>query len=257
MSKETSHHHAGPTLPGAERPSYLYYENFLPGEVPPFTTCELDGTSYVMEGMGLFKPTDASPEEVESLYDFWAESELSYDAQVSWTIEVGRQLGSIALRQEVIGKVLDVCCGTGNVSEGLIQSGIDTEAVTGLDISTKMLARARAKPQLSGATFIVADIAVAELLPHTYDLIVAVLGLSNLSKEHWATVTKKLLQSLTPNGSFVLVETQRPKSSGNQFTRFLQEYYGGRTTARPHAAGTYPHLQLDYTTIKPEESGAS
>lgn len=47
------------------------------------------------------------------------------------------------------GKVLDLACGTGRISIPLAQSGID---VTGVDLSTEMLARAQEKAQEQGVT---------------------------------------------------------------------------------------------------------
>src|SRR5690242_19518520 len=72
-------------------------------------------------------------------------------------------------------KVLDLCCGPGNVSEALVRRGCK---VVGVDFSPAMLAVARER--VPGATFIEADAQDLPFDPATFDAVVSNLGICHV-----------------------------------------------------------------------------
>lgn len=97
------------------------------------------------------------------------------------------------------GKVLDLCCGTGQLAARLSESGF---RVIGIDISGAMLAFAR--QNAPAAEFIQAD-ARAFAIPSRVDAAVAVFDSLNhiMSGEDLTEVFKSVYQALTPGGVFL------------------------------------------------------
>ncbi|MCS6924149.1 MAG: class I SAM-dependent methyltransferase [Fimbriimonadales bacterium] len=100
-------------------------------------------------------------------------------------------------------KVLDLCCGTGNLSELMAMSGY---AVVGVDRSAAMIAQAQRKAQehASGVRYYVQDAAELEL-GETFDLIVSLFDSLNniLEPERFAEAMRRAYRHLTPDGVFI------------------------------------------------------
>lgn len=91
--------------------------------------------------------------------------------------------------------VLDIGCGTGiPLTRHLVSRGA---RVTGLDVSTKMLEKARQK--IPEATFIRADITSC-MINGSFDGVLAWDSLFHISLEEQINTLKKVLRSLQPNG---------------------------------------------------------
>ncbi|MGD0386419.1 MAG: class I SAM-dependent methyltransferase [Solirubrobacteraceae bacterium] len=107
----------------------------------------------------------------------------------------------IELLGDVHGRrVLDVGCGSGTLSQWLVESGA---SVVGFDISPAMLAIARERG-LSGASFHVADLArpLTFVPDASFDLAVASLVFHYL--RDWAAPLRELSRGLVPGGTLVL-----------------------------------------------------
>ena len=99
--------------------------------------------------------------------------------------------------------VLDLCCGTGNLTELFYINGYQ---VVGVDISAPMIEQARRKAHADGYAipYYVQDAADLEL-PHTFDLVVSVFdSLNNLIEpDRFAQCLQRVYRHLNMPGAFV------------------------------------------------------
>ncbi|MEJ2178608.1 MAG: methyltransferase domain-containing protein, partial [Gammaproteobacteria bacterium] len=103
-------------------------------------------------------------------------------------------------------RVLDLCCGQGNVSEGLLEAGL---SVVGADFSAKMLAHARER--LSDGEFIEAD---AQDLPfdnEDFDSVVCSFGMMHIPDQPRAL--QEIRRVLKPGGQFIMTSWCGPDVS--------------------------------------------
>lgn len=127
-----------------------------------------------------------------------------------WKRAVIRQVAAVNPR-----RVLDVCCGTGDLTLAFRQRGIDS---TGIDFSGAMLAQARARalaPEPSGrsstACFAQADALQLPFADGTFDAVTISYGLRNL-----ADIDRglgELLRVLRPGGLLVVLDFGKPAAS--------------------------------------------
>ncbi|MBP3763312.1 MAG: bifunctional demethylmenaquinone methyltransferase/2-methoxy-6-polyprenyl-1,4-benzoquinol methylase UbiE [Bacteroidales bacterium] len=103
------------------------------------------------------------------------------------------------------GEVLDVACGTGDMSEALLRQGC---RVTGVDLSEEMLSIARAK--VPSVAFLRAD---AEQLPFpdaAFDAVTCAFGVRNFV--HLEAGLAEMLRVLKPGGRLAVLELATPDS---------------------------------------------
>ena len=127
------------------------------------------------------------------------------------------------------GSVLDVACGTGDMALLLAEQGA---TVTGVDLSSEMLALAKAKAtrrMSDGAGFgprIVLRQADAEQLPFadaSFDTVTCAFGVRNFV--HLEQGLNEMLRVLKPGGRMVILELATPDKS---FLRFFYNIYTRR-----------------------------
>jgi ubiquinone/menaquinone biosynthesis C-methylase UbiE len=108
--------------------------------------------------------------------------------------------------------VLDLGCGTGNMTMRLAQRGL---SVVGVDISPEMLAVARRKIP-AGAAVRFVQTGAAELIDHfpagSFDTIVSILVFSEMSEAEQLLVLRQCRSLLRPGGRMILAdEVRAPK----------------------------------------------
>lgn len=121
------------------------------------------------------------------------------------TLGLDRRWRGLAFR-ELRGKVLDVACGTGDVTAKLFDQGC---AVTGVDLSEEMMDIARQK--VPEATYILAN---AEHLPFedsTFDAVACAFGVRNFV--HLEVGLREMLRVLKPGGKLVILELATPDNA--------------------------------------------
>jgi ubiquinone/menaquinone biosynthesis C-methylase UbiE len=96
--------------------------------------------------------------------------------------------------------VLDLGCGFGWFCRWAREQG--AAYVVGIDVSEKMLARARAATQDSAITYARADMEQLELTPGSFDLVYSSLALHYV--EHLDRLMAEVHRSLAPGGSLVI-----------------------------------------------------
>ncbi len=110
-------------------------------------------------------------------------------------------------------RVLDVACGTGNVTDELIRRGYE---VTGVDYSPTMLAIAEAK-QLRGGRFLRQDMRNLDIPPPRFDAAVCLFDSLNylLTPADFRSALLGIARHLVPGGSLVFdMNTVRALKSG-------------------------------------------
>lgn len=120
------------------------------------------------------------------------------------TDDAGRQM--ISAHDLAGKKVLDLCCGQGNLTAMLADAGAE---VTGLDFSAEMLGRARqAVPQ---ATLVEADAARMPFEDGTFDAVFNNFGMMHLPDA--AAALKEVARILRPGGTFAMATWEAPPRS--------------------------------------------
>lgn len=109
-------------------------------------------------------------------------------------------------------KILDVCCGTGEMALSLSKAAFENVEINLVDFSLPMLDKARQRKYESYTSFILAD---ANVLPYkncTFDLITISFALRNLNtrKDILLAHLKEFYRILKPGGTFINVETSQP-----------------------------------------------
>lgn len=125
-------------------------------------------------------------------------------------------------------RILDVCCGTGDLSITLSRLADYSPEITGVDFSRLMLDEAEKKAPLkapdSNIRFIEADVANLPFPDNHFDCVCISFAFRNLTYGNPRTpkYLKEVLRVLKPGGRFVIVESAQPKSS---FIRFFFHLY--------------------------------
>ncbi|MFQ3610652.1 MAG: methyltransferase domain-containing protein [Fimbriimonadales bacterium] len=144
-------------------------------------------------------PSSASKpfEQVAPYYDL-----LMHEIPYLWWLHYIEVLLEHHERTEV-QRVLDLCCGTGNLTELLVLSGF--EAV-GVDLSEPMIQRARQKAQEHDLpiTYYVQDASELDL-PETFDGVVSLFDSLNniIQPERFAECLRRVYRHLRPQGIFI------------------------------------------------------
>lgn len=112
--------------------------------------------------------------------------------------------------------VLDICCGTGDLTRQLISKGAD---VYSLDFSFNMLKKGTDKGWLSGVN-IQADAGKLPFIGESFDLITIAFGIRNIPDVD--VFLSETFRVLAPDGKLFILELTRPE---NRAVRFFYNLY--------------------------------
>ena len=139
---------------------------------------------------------------------------LSMGLDRRWWSRTARSFKDLLAKPEA--KVLDLCCGTGDMTAALMKlRPAIGEAVTGLDFSAEMLGRARVKYADENARWVEGD---AMRLPYpdaSFDLVTAAFGFRNLT--NYADGLKEIARVLKPGGQIGILECNQPDGLSGAF----------------------------------------
>jgi demethylmenaquinone methyltransferase/2-methoxy-6-polyprenyl-1,4-benzoquinol methylase len=125
-------------------------------------------------------------------------------------------------------KILDICCGTGDLSISVAKLAAKDANVNGLDFSRPMLDVAIRKAKKAGCniTFVTGDIADIPFPDNSFDSMCIGFGFRNLTykNEKSAKYISEILRVLKPGGRFIIVESSQPAPNA-WFIRFFQQIY--------------------------------
>lgn len=134
---------------------------------------------------------------------------LTFGFDIRW-----RTLGAQRAAKKKGQRILDICCGTGEMAQSLSKVVREHAEIFLVDFSFPMLDKARQRHYRSSVSFILAE---ADKLPYennTFDLITISFALRNLNtrKDILFSHLKEFYRVLKPGGTFVNVETSQPSS---------------------------------------------
>ena len=109
-------------------------------------------------------------------------------------------------------RALDVCCGTGDITERLAATGA---TATGLDFTVEMLDVARARALKShcspGLTYLEGDALKLPFADATFDAVTVGFGLRNLAE--WQTGLREMHRVAKPGGRLLVLDFGRPDNA--------------------------------------------
>ncbi|MCX5997649.1 MAG: ubiquinone/menaquinone biosynthesis methyltransferase [Chloroflexi bacterium] len=170
------------------------------------------------------------PQTVRPLYHIFTRIPGRYDL-INHVITLGmdngwRRQAALACLQDRPARILDICCGTGDLAITIAKLAQYTPEITGVDYSQPMLEIATAKTAASGGNirFIKADVARLPFSDHYFDCIGISFAFRHLTYNNPLTpiYLNEILRVLKPGGRFVIVESSQPTSP---FIRFLDHLY--------------------------------
>ena len=185
----------------------------LPGTRPAGTQDESAAAGQVREMFGRIAPR----------YDLLNHL-LSLRLDTAWRRRAARRFRSLLARPDA--RVLDLCCGTGDLTLALAkEAGAPGARVVGADFAHPMLVRAQAKSiKLASATrpaFLEADALALPFASESFDLLAAAFGFRNLA--NYAAGLAEFHRVLRPGGVAAILEFAEPR--GAMLSRLFRFYF--------------------------------
>jgi demethylmenaquinone methyltransferase / 2-methoxy-6-polyprenyl-1,4-benzoquinol methylase len=197
--------------------------------------------------------------EIAPRYDFLNHL-LSLELDRVWRARTARRLRPILQRREA--RVLDLCCGTGDLAFALARSG--PAQVIGADFSHAMLVRAnnKSKRDSSGSradkterpAFYEADALRLPFADASFDLVTTAFGFRNLA--NYELGLKEIRRVLKPSGTLAILEFSEPPPGlpgdlYRWYCRTVLPKIGGLLSGNPNA---YKYLPASVARFfRPEE----
>jgi demethylmenaquinone methyltransferase/2-methoxy-6-polyprenyl-1,4-benzoquinol methylase len=146
---------------------------------------------------------------------------LSFNIDRLWRARAVRRVGPILARRTA--RVLDICCGTGDLTRALAQAG--GAPVTASDFCHPMLTAARAKMVRRGmpALLFEADALALPLRDGSLDLVTVAFGFRNLA--NYESGLAEMRRVLKPGGMAAILEFSQPP---NRLFAALYNFYSRR-----------------------------
>ena len=195
--------------------------------------------------------------EIAPRYDFLNHL-LSLELDRVWRARTARRLRPILQRRDA--RVLDLCCGTGDLALALARSG--PARVIAADFSHAMVVRANAKAHVSGARadwtrapiFFEADAMRLPFADASFDLVTTAFGFRNLA--NYESGLREIRRVLKDCGTLALLEFTEPPSGlmGDLYRWYCRKVLpkiGGLLSGNPNA---YKYLPASVARFfRPEE----
>lgn len=151
---------------------------------------------------------------------------MTLGLDILWRKSAARAAGSFSPQQ-----ILDVCCGTGDMSVAISRQAPPGALVTGADFSLPMLRLAEGKSYSSQAALVLSDVGCLPFPQETFDLLAISFATRNLDSGPEALVEffREFHRVLKPGGVFIHLETSQPR--GRLLRSLFHAYV--RTLVRP------------------------
>lgn len=148
---------------------------------------------------------EAMFESISSRYD------LNNRIHSFWLDQVWRKRAVAASDLHIEDEVVDVACGTGDLSIAFAQA--NAKSVTGIDFTQGMIDRAKEKIEGSDAPieFITGDAMALDLQDESADVVSIAFGIRNVQDP--AVAIDEFYRVLRPNGRLVILEFSTPKNA--------------------------------------------
>ncbi len=173
------------------------------------------------------RPTQKIFTEVPPRYDF-LNRVLTLNLDEGWRNKAAREVLSNKPH-----RVLDLCCGTADLTMHIARMAPQGTKIFGLDFSHTMLERAKQKTAVFGegrVQLLQGDAGNMPFEDNFFDSVGIAFGFRNLTFENPDAQLhiREVLRVLKPGGRFVIVETSQPKA---KFIRFFYHIYHNLITA--------------------------
>ena len=182
----------------------------VPGTRPEGIRDEREAATHVREMFGRIAPR----------YDLLNHL-LSLDIDKIWRRRVAKRF--TAILHNPSAKVLDLCCGTGDLALAFRKEAPAGAEIVGSDFVPGMLERARAKAVASGAgiTFVEADALSLPFGDGSFDLVSCSFGFRNLANYERGML--EIFRVLKPGGAAAILEFAEPR--GKLFGNLYRFYF--------------------------------
>jgi demethylmenaquinone methyltransferase/2-methoxy-6-polyprenyl-1,4-benzoquinol methylase len=172
----------------------------MKGTTPPGARDEREAAAWVRDMFG----------RVAHRYDL-ANHLLSFNIDRYWRAHTARRAAAILARPEA--RILDICCGTGDLLLALAKGGPAGRPVFGSDFCHPMLTAARAKTGRRGipAPLFEADALRLPVADASFDLITAAFGFRNLA--NYGVGLEEMRRVLRPGGMAAILEFSQPSNA--------------------------------------------
>src|ERR1700676_3227023 len=185
-------------------------ESGIPGTRPEGMRDEREAAAHVREMFGRIAPR----------YDLLNHL-LSLDIDKVWRRRVAKQW--TAILHNPSARVLDLCCGTGDLALAFRKEAPIGAEIVGSDFVPEMLARARGKAAALGAgvTFVEADALSLPFGDESFDLVSCSFGFRNLANYERGML--EIFRVLKPGGAVAILEFAEP--TGKLFGSVYRFYF--------------------------------
>jgi demethylmenaquinone methyltransferase/2-methoxy-6-polyprenyl-1,4-benzoquinol methylase len=208
------------------------FQSSVKGTQPNGARDEREAAAHVREMFGRIAPR----------YDFLNHL-LSLDTDRVWRRRVAKQFGG--LLRTPSARVLDLCCGTGDLALAFRNEAPKGAEIVGSDFVPEMLDRARAKAAATGAgvTFIEADALSLPFDDNRFDLVSCSFGFRNLANYNRGML--EILRVLKPGGAAAILEFAEPRGKlfGSLYRFYFRRvlpYFGGLLSGNSAAYSYLP-----------------
>ena len=174
----------------------------LPGTRPEGVLDEAEAAAHVREMFGRIAPR----------YDLLNHL-LSLDIDKLWRRRVARRF--TAILHDANARVLDLCCGTGDLAFAFRKEAAQGAEIIGSDFVPEMLVRARAKAATARAAveFIESDALNLPFADASFDLVSCAFGFRNLA--NYERGLQEMLRVLKPGGVLLIVDHSAKAGTGS------------------------------------------
>jgi demethylmenaquinone methyltransferase / 2-methoxy-6-polyprenyl-1,4-benzoquinol methylase len=165
---------------------------------------------------------------------------LSFHIDRWWWWRTARAFSSILQRPDA--RVLDLCCGTGDMTFALKrQAGSGSAQIVGLDFSHAMLERAARKSNGSSPRWIEADALRLPFADESLDLVTSAFGFRNLAD--YDAGLREIVRVLRPGGELGILECAEPDGVvGKMYGIYFHRVLPAVGTAISGVKGAYAYL---------------
>lgn len=173
---------------------------------------------------------------------------LSLNIDKLWWRRTARAFSPILKRSNA--RVLDLCCGTGDMSFALRRQG--PARITGADFSHAMLKLASEKSEGGAAVWVEADALRLPFPDESFDLVTSAFGFRNLAD--YDAGLGEIRRVLKPGGEVGILEFGEPKGMLGQFYKFYFKRVLPRIGALISHTSAYSYLPASVERFpEPEE----
>ena len=165
---------------------------------------------------------------------------LSFNVDRLWWWKTARGLASILQRPNA--RVLDLCCGTGDMTLALRrQAGESRAKILGVDFSHAMLQRASAKSAGTSLRWLEADALCLPFPDRQFDLITAAFGFRNLAD--YDAGLREIVRLLQPDGECAILDFGEPRGlMGKLYRIYFKHVLPAVGTLISGVRGPYAYL---------------